>query len=80
MRRNAAVMARTMSAECGMVVQQLVPYASEMTSASSAAICSAITISPRADPAYPRFRASSPFPPDDGHPHLAPASSPTSPQ
>ena len=65
-RRNAAVFARTMSAECGMVAQQLVPYAMVMTSASSAAICSARTISPRADPANPRLTVSLLFPPSDG--------------
>ena len=48
---KAAVPARIISTLNGMRVQQFVPCVIEMTSASSAATCSAETISPRADPA-----------------------------
>ncbi len=49
--RKARVCSRNIAVENGMRLQQLVPCEIEMTAASSAASCSAETISPCADPA-----------------------------
>ena len=49
--KNASVFARICSTLCGIRVQQFVPCVIEMTSAGNPAMCSAVTISPRAEPA-----------------------------